>query len=606
MNNDVSKGLTLFFIILMNTSLFCSIQVTIIRPTQNQLTDDSLNVAVSITSTYEIVSVTASIETKTINLTYQSGLMTGDLFLTGLTRGTKVLYVTARDYFGDSVIASIIVNYDKKPVLHVEKPEKEYTLLTQGIHIKAYVTDDNPDFNNSLQVYVNDNLVVDTKNQIDTTLIISNPGVNTVVIQCMDSENQAVENIYYAVYVVNNSRLVLYKELEYPILSMTDSLALCQHIISSSENEYYLYGLKDNTKTRINLPRFSTVSNSYFYKNMLFVEVYDYNYTFDSLFILNETGLKSLYSITHSYHYKNYIAWSTGSILYSRNILNDTLYTISVNAGNTDNSIGENGVVAFWDNNYNINLYENNKTTYVGPGVYPKTDGHSVIYRNFNQTNISLYRNGTNTLIVSAIGPYEINNGWIAYSKTGLTGTMNVFLQNAEGFEKQISFYGSNTQIKNISENGKVIVYNNNGIYYADMYDLPVLFSEDNNGTVFWKGDSLFYSLYNGIFLINQGPVGVQNEDATLYSYALRQNYPNPFNPVTIISYSINKNNKYVLLKVYDILGKEVATLINEVKQQGNYKVEFNAGKLNLSSGIYLYRLITDNFVSTRKMIYIK
>jgi hypothetical protein len=216
MNNDVSKGLTLFFIILMNTSLFCSIQVTIIRPTQNQLTDDSLNVAVSITSTYEIVSVTASIETKTINLTYQSGLMTGDLFLTGLTRGTKVLYVTARDYFGDSVIASIIVNYDKKPVLHVEKPEKEYTLITQGIHIKAYVTDDNPDFNNSLQVYVNDNLVVDTKNQIDTTLIISNPGVNTVVIQCMDSENQAVENIYYAVYVVNNSRLVLYKELEYP------------------------------------------------------------------------------------------------------------------------------------------------------------------------------------------------------------------------------------------------------------------------------------------------------------------------------------------------------------------------------------------------------
>jgi hypothetical protein len=339
---------------------------------------------------------------------------------------------------------------------------------------------------------------------------------------------------------------------------------------------------------------------------MLFIEAYNYNPTFDSLFIYNESGLKSLYSITHTYHYKNYIAWSTGSILCSRNILNDTVNNISGNSGNTDNSVGENGVIAFWDNNYNIYLYENNKTTYVGPGIYPKTDGHSVVYLNYNQTNLSLYRNGTNTLIGSAIGPYEINNGWIAYSKTGLTGTMNVFLQNAEGFEKQISFYGSNTQIKNINENGKVIVYNNYGIYYADMLNPPVLFSENLEGTVFWKGDSLFYSIYNGIFLINQGPVGVQNEDATLYSYTLRQNYPNPFNPVTVISYSINKNNKYVLLKVYDILGKEVATLINEVKRQGNYKVEFNAGKLNLSSGIYLYKLISDNFVSTRKMIYIK
>lgn len=86
-------------------------------------------------------------------------------------------------------------------------------------------------------------------------------------------------------------------------------------------------------------------------------------------------------------------------------------------------------------------------------------------------------------------------------------------------------------------------------------------------------------------------------------SYDLSQNYPNPFNPTTKISYTIPKTG-LVILKVYDILGKEIATLVNEVKNTGSYIIEFNGS--NLSSGTYFYRLQADDFVSIKKMMFIK
>ena len=90
--------------------------------------------------------------------------------------------------------------------------------------------------------------------------------------------------------------------------------------------------------------------------------------------------------------------------------------------------------------------------------------------------------------------------------------------------------------------------------------------------------------------------------------FELKQNYPNPFNPITKIRYSISSVGtslmKFVQLKVYDILGNEVATLVNEEKPAGNYEIEFNAS--SLPSGIYFYKLITNGFNSVRKMLLLK
>jgi hypothetical protein len=83
----------------------------------------------------------------------------------------------------------------------------------------------------------------------------------------------------------------------------------------------------------------------------------------------------------------------------------------------------------------------------------------------------------------------------------------------------------------------------------------------------------------------------------------LSQNFPNPFNPITKITYTIPEKT-FVQLKIYDPFGKEVAVLVNESKEVGNYEVEFNAG--NLASGIYFYQLKTTGFISTKKMLIVK
>lgn len=87
------------------------------------------------------------------------------------------------------------------------------------------------------------------------------------------------------------------------------------------------------------------------------------------------------------------------------------------------------------------------------------------------------------------------------------------------------------------------------------------------------------------------------------FTYSLNQNYPNPFNPSTFIEYSIANADK-VELKVYDLLGREVATLVNEIQNPGSYNVMFNAS--GLSSGIYFYRIVSGSFSQVRKMILVK
>jgi parallel beta-helix repeat protein len=93
----------------------------------------------------------------------------------------------------------------------------------------------------------------------------------------------------------------------------------------------------------------------------------------------------------------------------------------------------------------------------------------------------------------------------------------------------------------------------------------------------------------------------VDNEIPT--EYALNQNYPNPFNPSTMINYDLPEDSR-VTLKVYDILGREITTLVNEYKQAGRYNVTFNAS--HLATGIYIYELRANDYVSVKKMSFVK
>jgi hypothetical protein len=122
----------------------------------------------------------------------------------------------------------------------------------------------------------------------------------------------------------------------------------------------------------------------------------------------------------------------------------------------------------------------------------------------------------------------------------------------------------------------------------------------------------VYHSLGDSISVISSACLEinttVEDSNERINTFSLQQNYPNPFNPSTTIKISIpyieNEHARSVQLKVYDVLGKEVATLVNEEKPAGEYEVIFDAS--GLSSGVYFYRLTTSNYTPIKKVILAK
>jgi hypothetical protein len=97
--------------------------------------------------------------------------------------------------------------------------------------------------------------------------------------------------------------------------------------------------------------------------------------------------------------------------------------------------------------------------------------------------------------------------------------------------------------------------------------------------------------------------VSVGDDDNLVNSFQLEQNYPNPFNPSTSIKYTLAEKSN-VILKIYDVLGNEIATLVNSEKEVGPHEVNFEAS--NLSSGLYIYTIQAGNFTASKKMMLLK
>ena len=109
--------------------------------------------------------------------------------------------------------------------------------------------------------------------------------------------------------------------------------------------------------------------------------------------------------------------------------------------------------------------------------------------------------------------------------------------------------------------------------------------------------------IYNSVDFTLTNPVSVDGSELIISDFRLEQNYPNPFNPSTTIKYTVAERSN-VAIKVFDMLGKEVASLLNTVKDAGSYEVNFNAQ--NLASGMYVYSITAGNFTSSKKMMLLK
>jgi uncharacterized protein (TIGR02145 family) len=145
----------------------------------------------------------------------------------------------------------------------------------------------------------------------------------------------------------------------------------------------------------------------------------------------------------------------------------------------------------------------------------------------------------------------------------------------------EYAVFWTSTQVSNLKARERYLAYNSSA---SSIYD--------------W-----FKVMKYSIRCVKNDPTGVLNESFIPDKFILMQNYPNPFNPSTKISYQIPEMS-FVKLKVLDILGNEIETLVNEEKFIGSYDFEFDAA--GLTSGIYFYQLKAGNYIETKKMLYLK
>jgi len=213
----------------------------------------------------------------------------------------------------------------------------------------------------------------------------------------------------------------------------------------------------------------------------------------------------------------------------------------------------------------------------------------------------------------------DLNNGWVV----GDTGKV---LKTTDGGANWT--FVTNTGVNPYERCKAVFALDANNVWISnkqsDIAQTPILLHTTNGG-ISWAtmitpfGDQFGYNAIFSIFFndVNNGwitgdwgkiawytiPISVDGKTNNVSDYYLKQNYPNPFNPSTRIQYSIN-NSEFVSLKVYDVLGNEIAVLVNEEKSAGDYEVEFNAS--GLTSGVYFYQLKSGSYLETKQMLLMK
>ncbi len=224
-----------------------------------------------------------------------------------------------------------------------------------------------------------------------------------------------------------------------------------------------------------------------------------------------------------------------------------------------------------------------------------------IVCTDLTKTTVYVYDGNTHQL------KYTLSNPDSSYFYTGGYGWLLIrpLDVNNDGIFELIatnwSYSGSTLKVINVP-NGQILFQQYYPGYFVSGYPLDI----DGDGytelCVFLYEN---YGTFSKLIVISttSNYIGISPNNEIVNDYKLGQNYPNPFNPNTTIEYSISKES-FVKIVLYNILGSEVMTLVNEKKKPGDYKINLNAAQL--SSGTYFYQILADGFANAKKMVLVK
>jgi hypothetical protein len=523
------------FLIQIQQSYGQSVSVTFVYPLSGAVAHENLGVTVQVTSTYQLQSCEAFVEDRTNQLVSSPPYWIGTLSLAGLARGNKTVTVVATDVFGNSGQAQRSFVYDLPPKLAVTAPPNG-TVVRPSLHVTASANDDGPT-PPMIEVVDSYNYYARGTNTLDTNIFLADGQALTLTIRATDSLGQTT-NITRQVYVQLSSNLVELARVSdgeirdvdgdrILFVSNNGSTNLLMNKSRSTGTENLLYQTTDSVGITLLTP--SGVAFEAPMNNASLTRVYE-----DRNGSLLDRGPLGDGAIVRK---GNFLYWGNGflSSIFVGDLLSTNTATITNNFGGYNNFFHSDGTILLTGGvpSHSIVRYRAGVFSVLAsdPNIYfdwPQTDGSNVcciIFPPGTNSMLVLLTNGTTSKIADSPIEYQMNNGWIVYTRNAGTGAYQVWRRAPDGTTVQLTFYGSSSTLGALAPNGEVAFYNNSHLYISKGSWPPVdvgLTSGNYLGpylTPFWQ-NGWYARLGGSLFRIYSGSPQIISPRATANAFS--------------------------------------------------------------------------------------
>jgi len=595
-----------------------NITINVVAPYSGFNTGDTLFIYCAIASTEKITSVIGIVENDTITLNdLYNGYFRAFLNLSKQKLGLKVLTIVAENNIGEREIVQRNFKFDKPPKLVVSSPQTYYSVEKKMLKISASCTDDDSAYIPKLDLYINSKAITKTSSRIDTVIDLNEylqKGKLNIKLVATDSDKKT-DVRYFVVYIEPFDIMDRELTLKKSVTALSDSI-----IIVGDSYARSIYDITMQKYTDIPTPKnmLYNKNSDYLYKNFLLFSMKGKNVVTDSIYFYKGGALKGI-DYFESYSARGFnLIFNKNSQLHLFNFLLGQSTHLIDSVLNENNDVTEDGSIAATTvsytagiNNSTVNILKNNQKVLIDNdnARFPATDGNTIVYaKGAEPRSIYLYKNGSKKMLCDNVGDitqkfwYAVNKGWVAYTKLGDAGQRVIHLIDPSGRELSISDFLTDCYIIDLSDDGRVVFWTD-GYYFVGGKNLPSIRFANNEGLIRWTSDGFYYTVGPFVYKVLNQKLHLVDERNTIKSFELKQNYPNPFNPVTNISFSVPSECN-VKIAVFDVLGREVKTLLNEKKLPGVHSVIFNG--VSFASGVYFYRIEAGSFNGLKKMIILK
>jgi hypothetical protein len=507
------------------------VSVSILFPGSGAAAHENLPVTVQVTSTYQLQGCVAFVEDRTNQLVFSGGYWTGTLSLTGLARGNKTLTVVATDVFGNSGQAQRSIVYDLAPTLSVTTP-RNGTVIRSRVQVSASAADDGPT-PPVIQVF-NGNELARGTNTLDTSIVLPDGQLVTLTIRATDSLGQ-ITNVTRQVYVQLSSNLV-------EVARVSDGE------IRDVDGDRILFVSNNGSTNRLMTRSRSTGTENIVYQTTDSVGITALTpsgIAFEAP--MNDASLTRVYEDRNGsllnrgalgggdiVRKGNVLSWGNGFLIYLADLLS-TNTTAITNLGGYNNFFHSDGTVLLTGGvpSHSIQRYRAGVFSVLAsdPNIefdWPQTDGSNVCCRIFppgaNYMLVFL-TNGTTAKIADNAILYQMNNGWIAYTRGAGAEPYQVWRRAPDGTTVQLTFYGSSSTLGALAPNGEVAFYNNSHLYISKGSWPPVdvgLTPDNYLGPYlrpFWQDGCWYARMGDTLFRIYTGSPQIISPQATANAF---------------------------------------------------------------------------------------